>query len=178
MLNDIALSTDRPSALALAVKARTALAEWPKQHHGYRQDDVREIVTLIDEAIAGLRAAGGATTFDLALVASAPTVPLEPVLGMPTPARAARPGAAARRRWRPTPPSGWRCCRARWRWSTKTAPASRGTELDGDARLARDAHPQRSARSTSGTPGWREQLTTRAGRRSGAGAHHRRREGP
>ncbi len=85
VLNDIALSTDRPSALALAVKARTALAEWPKQHHGYRQDDVREIVTLIDEAIAGLRAASGATTFDVALVASAPTVPLEPMLGMPTP---------------------------------------------------------------------------------------------
>ena len=85
VLNDIALSTDRPSALALAVKARTALAEWPKQHHGYRQDDVREIVALIDEAIAGLRAAGGATSFDLALVALAPTVPLEPVLGMPAP---------------------------------------------------------------------------------------------
>jgi hypothetical protein len=61
------------------------LAEWPKQHHGYRQDDVREIVALIDGAIAGLRAASGATTFDLALVASAPTVPLEPMLGMPTP---------------------------------------------------------------------------------------------
>jgi len=86
VLNDIALSTDRPSALALAVKARTALAEWPKQHHAYRQDDVREIVALIDEAIAGLRAASGATTFDVALVAAAPTVvPLEPMLGMPTP---------------------------------------------------------------------------------------------
>jgi len=84
VLNDIALSTDRASALALAVKARTALSEWPKEHHGYRQDDVREIVTLIDEAIAGLRVAGGATTFDLALVAAAPAVALEPVLGMPT----------------------------------------------------------------------------------------------
>ena len=84
VLNDIALSTDRAGALALAVKARTALADWPKQHHGYRHDDVREIVALIDEAVAGLRAAGGATTFDLALVAAPPAVPLEPVLGMPT----------------------------------------------------------------------------------------------
>ena len=84
VLNDIALSTDRPSALALATKARAALAEWPRQHHGYRQDDVREIVALIDESIANLRAAGGATNFDLALVASTPAVPLEPVLGMPS----------------------------------------------------------------------------------------------
>jgi hypothetical protein len=84
VLNDIALSTDRTAALALAVKARTALADWPKQHQGYRQDDVREIVALIDEAIAGLRAANGETTFDLALVASAPSVALEPVFGMPT----------------------------------------------------------------------------------------------
>jgi len=85
VLNDVALSSDRAGALTLAMKARAALAEWPRQHHGYRQDDVREIVSLIDEAIANLRAAGGATNFDLALVASTPTVPLEPVLGMPTP---------------------------------------------------------------------------------------------
>ncbi len=84
VLNDIALSTDRPSALAIAAKARAALTHWPAEHHGYRQDDVREIVSLIDEAIAGLRAAGGASNFDLALVATMPTVPLEPVLGMPT----------------------------------------------------------------------------------------------
>jgi len=84
VLNDIALSTDRPSALAIAEKARAALRQWPTEHHGYRQDDVREIISLIDEAIAGLRAAGGASDFDLALVASTPTVPLEPVLGMPT----------------------------------------------------------------------------------------------
>jgi hypothetical protein len=85
VLNDIALSTDRVNALQLAMKARASLAEWPRQHHGYRQDDVREIVSLIDESIANLRAAGGATNFDLALVASAPGVVLEPVLGMPTP---------------------------------------------------------------------------------------------
>jgi len=85
VLNDIALSTDRANALAIAEKARTALAEWPREHQGYRQDDVREIVSLIDEAIAGLRAAGSASSFELALVALAPTVALEPVLGMPSP---------------------------------------------------------------------------------------------
>jgi len=84
VLNDIALSTNRAQALALATQARAALAEWPRQHHGYRQDEVREIVAIIDESIANLRSAGGATNFDVALVASSPAVPLEPVLGMPS----------------------------------------------------------------------------------------------
>jgi len=85
VLNDIALSTDRNRALELALLARAQLSEWPSQHHGYRQDDVREIVSLIDESIANLRTATGPTNFDLALVATAPSVALEPVLGMPTP---------------------------------------------------------------------------------------------
>jgi hypothetical protein len=87
VLSDIALSTDRARALELALLARASLAEWPRQHHGYRQEDVREIVALIDEAIANIRASGGATNFDLTLVASVPSlapVPLEPLLGMPT----------------------------------------------------------------------------------------------
>ena len=84
VLNEIALSSDRNRALELALLARASLAEWPQQHHGYRQDDVREIVSIIDESIANLRAASGATAFDLSLVASMPSVPLEPVLGMPS----------------------------------------------------------------------------------------------
>jgi hypothetical protein len=87
VLSDIALSPDRARALELALLARASLAEWPRQHHGYRQDDVREIVALIDEAIANLRAAGGATNFDLTLVASVPSmppVPLEPLVDMPS----------------------------------------------------------------------------------------------
>jgi hypothetical protein len=84
VLNAIALSTDRGRALELALLARASLAEWPRQHFGYRQDDVREVVALIDESIANLRASGGATNFDLTLVASMPTLAIEPVLGMPS----------------------------------------------------------------------------------------------
>jgi hypothetical protein len=84
VLNEVALSTDRTRALELALLARASLAEWPRQHHGYRQEEVREIVALIDESIANLRAAAGATNFDLTLVASIPTVALEPVIGMPS----------------------------------------------------------------------------------------------
>ena len=86
VLNEIAVTTDRVRAMELASRARAALATWPLTHQGYRQDDVREIVGLIDEAIAGLRASAGQTSFELSLVASLPTPELEPMQGMPTPA--------------------------------------------------------------------------------------------
>ncbi len=85
VLNEIALTTDRSRALAYAEEARAALAEWPRDHYGYRQRDVNEIVTLLDESISDLRAALGITSFDLALVASPAEVALEPVQAMPGP---------------------------------------------------------------------------------------------
>jgi len=45
---------------------------------------VTEILTLLDEAISGLRVAGGQSQFELALVANPAEVELEPLLGMPT----------------------------------------------------------------------------------------------
>ena len=86
VLNEIAVTTDRDRAMELASRARTALAAWPLSHQGYLQDDVREIVGLLDEAIVGLRAADGRTSFELSLVASLPPVELEPMLGLPAPA--------------------------------------------------------------------------------------------
>ena len=85
LLNDIALSTDRPRALAIAQQARRTLSDWPKSHYGYRQRDVREIIGLLDEAIAGLTATGGGRSFELSLVVddATPAATL-PVYGMPT----------------------------------------------------------------------------------------------
>jgi hypothetical protein len=84
-LNDVALSSNRQQALALAEKVRQRVAEWPQAHYGYRSNDVREILGVLDEAITSLRAATGGAAFELALVAMAETPPLEPVLGMPAP---------------------------------------------------------------------------------------------
>ena len=84
VLNEIALTTDRKRALAVAEEARRVLAGWPRDHYGYRQKDVLEIVSIVDEAISSLRAAEGATAFELSLVATAEPPALEPVLGMPT----------------------------------------------------------------------------------------------
>jgi len=85
VLNTIAQTKDRQQALAMARQVRQSLVAWPQSHFGYRQDDVREIVGVLDEAIAGLRVAGGASPFDVALVAEMPRIPLQPVAGMPTP---------------------------------------------------------------------------------------------
>jgi hypothetical protein len=84
VLNEIAVTTDQKRAMELANRARHALLDWPRTHQGYRQDDVREIVGLIDEAIVGLQAASNRSSFEIALVASIPPVDIEPILGLPT----------------------------------------------------------------------------------------------
>ncbi len=78
LLSDASLAADPVRKLALADEARRRLVEWPAAHYGYRADEVRQILVLVDEVVSGLRAARGDTSFDLALVAqvSPPVVPL------------------------------------------------------------------------------------------------------
>jgi hypothetical protein len=83
-LNDIALSSNRQQALQLAEQVRRTVADWPRTHFGYRQSDVREIVSVLDQAISSLRAASGSNSFELSLVAMAEAPELEPVAGMPS----------------------------------------------------------------------------------------------
>lgn len=83
VLNEIAISTDRSRALALAQRARDVLADWPATHYGYRADDTRDILSIIEGAIADLQGVP-ARRFDIALFASSADVPAEPLLGMPT----------------------------------------------------------------------------------------------
>jgi hypothetical protein len=86
VLNAIVATSDPRARLNLAVQARTRLASWPRDHYGYRADDVRQILGLLDEAISEMRAAAGETAFTLELVATAePPAPVR-VLGDPTPA--------------------------------------------------------------------------------------------
>ena len=85
LLNHIALSTDRARALALAEQARLTLLEWPRTRFGYRQEDIRDIVALIDGAIVRLGGPAAPARFELAFVATTDTVPVEPLAAMPTP---------------------------------------------------------------------------------------------
>jgi len=85
VLGEVLVTTDRGRAIEVAQEARATLAEWPRQHYGYRQRDVREILSFLDEVISDLRAAAGMTSFDVALVAMAPDIALEPMATMPSP---------------------------------------------------------------------------------------------
>jgi hypothetical protein len=83
-LNDISLTDSTVQKLALAEEARSKLIAWPAQHYGYRGNEVRDIVALLDEAVSDLRAATGAQSFDLDLVAMSVPEP-ERLAGPPTP---------------------------------------------------------------------------------------------
>jgi hypothetical protein len=84
-LSDVAATPDPAKRIAIVEKARAALAEWPLHHYNYRAAEVRQMLTMLDEAIADLRAASGARRFDLALMAfvDPPTI-TEPLLPPPT----------------------------------------------------------------------------------------------
>ena len=84
VLNEVLLTTDRTRALDVAQQARATLAGWPREHYGYRQQDVREILSFLDEVISDLRAAAGMTSFNVALVAMTPDIVLEPLATMPS----------------------------------------------------------------------------------------------
>src|SRR5262249_8735982 len=88
-LNDIARTTDPRERLAIVEKARKALAEWPQNHYGYRQTQVKQMLAMLDGAIADLRATPGRGRFRLSLSAFAdpPTIE-EPMLPAPTPREA------------------------------------------------------------------------------------------
>lgn len=80
-LNRIALTDDSGARLRLAEQARRTLVEWPQTHFGYRGDDIRQYVALLDEIVSELRVVAGGDRFDLSLVAVAapPTQTLLPV---------------------------------------------------------------------------------------------------
>ena len=75
-LNAIVLASDATARLNMAVAARRRLATWPRDHYGYRADDVKEMLGLLDEAISGLRVAAGESSFAIDLVAT--TSPRDP----------------------------------------------------------------------------------------------------
>ncbi len=85
-LNDVAFTSDPARRLTIVEDARKTLAEWPETHFHYRMVDVRQMLGMLDEAIADLRATAGGSRFDLSLVAVAePAASVEPLLPPPTP---------------------------------------------------------------------------------------------
>ncbi len=88
-LNDVALTTDPAKRLAIVERARKALAEWPANHFNYRAAEVRQMLSMLDDAIADLRASNGGDRFALNFSAFVELPPiLEPLLPPPTPQEA------------------------------------------------------------------------------------------
>ncbi len=88
-LSDISTVEDAAGRLAIVERARRKLAEWPPKHYNYKQNDVRQMLGMLDEAIAELRAAAGLRRFDLNFVAAVePFEYREPLLPAPTPREA------------------------------------------------------------------------------------------
>ena len=88
-LDQVVFTTDVARRLAIVENARKTLAEWPQTHFNYRLGEVRQMLLLLDEAIADLRVTAGGERFDLSLVALAePPGRPEPLLPPPTPVEA------------------------------------------------------------------------------------------
>jgi hypothetical protein len=88
-LNSVAFAPDLAQRLAVVENARKTLAEWPQSHFNYRSAEIRQLLSMLDESIADLRASAGGNRFDLSLVATAePLAVTEPLLPPPTPKEA------------------------------------------------------------------------------------------
>ncbi len=83
-LNDVARTADPSLRLEIAMRARTTLHAWPRDHYGYRASDVQQIVGWLDEVISEIRVATGAQRFDLDFVALSSSPPPMPLLPPPS----------------------------------------------------------------------------------------------
>jgi hypothetical protein len=85
-LNEVAATNDPSKRLTIVEGARKTLAEWPQKHFNYRQAEVRQMIGMLDEAIADLRVATGTNRIDLSFSATEEPVQSarQPILPMPT----------------------------------------------------------------------------------------------
>src|SRR3954463_9763315 len=84
-LNEVATTAVPSQRLAIVQRARQTLADWPEKHFNYRAAEVRQMLGLLDEAIADLEASRSPGRFALSLSAfSDPPAIVEPLLPAPT----------------------------------------------------------------------------------------------
>lgn len=84
-LNRVASTNNPAQRLEIVEQARKTLSEWPPNHYNYREAEVRQMLAMLDEAIADLQVANGSGRFNLSLTAFAePPAPSEPLLPPPS----------------------------------------------------------------------------------------------
>ena len=84
VLNDVAFTDHPERQLRVTREARQRLIKWTEANHGYRADDIAEVVALLDEAIAGLGAVAGEGGISLSLVATTERPARMPLLPKPS----------------------------------------------------------------------------------------------
>ena len=83
-LNEVALTAEPGQRLAIVQRARQTLADWPQGHFNYRAGEVRQLMGMLDEAIADLQASRSPGRFALTLSAfTDPPAIVEPLLPPP-----------------------------------------------------------------------------------------------
>ena len=83
-LNEVAMTAEPAQRLAIVQRARQTLADWPQTHFNYRAAEVRQLLGLLDEAIADLQASRSPGRFALTLSAfTDPPAIVEPLLPPP-----------------------------------------------------------------------------------------------
>src|SRR3954469_455979 len=89
-LDEITLTAEPSQRLAIVQRARQTLADWPQTHYNYRAAEVRQMLGMLDEAIADLQASRSPGRFSLTLSAfSDPPAIVEPLLPPPSTPREA-----------------------------------------------------------------------------------------
>jgi hypothetical protein len=84
VLGAVTQTSDPAKRLAVVEAARRALADWPAAHYNYNHEQIQQMLAMLDEAIADMRASIGASRFDLTLVAAGTAPPpMEPLLPAP-----------------------------------------------------------------------------------------------
>jgi len=88
-LNQVGAVDEAARRLEIVERARRTLVAWPAAHYNYRESDIRQMVTMLDAAIADLQAgqsrqsSQGQFAFNLVALAG-PTPVYEPLLPAPT----------------------------------------------------------------------------------------------
>src|SRR5205814_4292946 len=89
-LNEVAVTAEPSQRLAIVQRARQTLADWPQSHFNYRAAKVRQLLGMLDEAIADLQASRTPGRDSLSLSAySDPPAIVEPLLPPPATPREA-----------------------------------------------------------------------------------------
>ena len=89
-LNEVATTAEPSQRLAIVQRARQTLADWPQNHFNYRAAEVRQLLGMLDEAIADLQSSRSPGRYNLTLSAfSDPPAIVEPLLPPPATPRQA-----------------------------------------------------------------------------------------